>query len=86
MNVSQTTIDGVKAVIIETLGIEDRADGMDAGTPLLGSIPELDSRAVVALAVALEEHFDFEIDDEEFSGDVFETVGSLAGFVEQCRA
>ena len=30
----------------------------------------------------LEERFDFEIDDEDFTGEVFETIGTLAEFVE----
>ena len=47
--------------------------------------PELDSLAVVEVITALEERFAFQIDDDEFSGEVFETIGSLAGFVEQHR-
>jgi acyl carrier protein len=39
--------------------------------------------AVVALAVNLEREFDFEIDDEDFNGEVFETIGTLAEFVER---
>ncbi len=54
---------------------------LDASTPLFGELPELDSLAVVELAAALENRFDIEIDDEEFTGEVFATVGSLADFV-----
>jgi acyl carrier protein len=71
----------VKQVIVETLGIEDRADDIDASTRLLGSLPELDSLSVVELAAALEERFSFTIDDSDFTADIFETVGSLAEFV-----
>ena len=83
MSVSEDTLDRVKIVIVKTLKIEDRADRIDASTELFGSMPELDSMAVVALAVALEREFDFEIDDEDFTGEVFETIGTLAEFVEQ---
>ena len=83
MNVSQNTLERVKGVIVETLGIQGRADTLEASTELFGSMPELDSMAVVSLALALEREFDFEIDDEEFTGEVFETVGTLAEFVEQ---
>ena len=38
-------LNDVKAVVVETLGIEDRADALDAATPLFGSLPELDSMA-----------------------------------------
>lgn len=79
------TLDGVRSVVVNVLGIQDRADTLDASTPLFGSIPELDSLAVVELAAALEEKFDFEIDDDDFTGEVFETLGSLAEFVEQNR-
>jgi len=78
-----TTVDGVKAVLIDTLGIEDRASTLSPETPLFGAIPELDSLAVVEVITALEERFGFQIDDDEFSGEVFETVGSLAAFVDR---
>jgi acyl carrier protein len=83
MNVSQDTLDRVKVVLVKTLGIQDRAQTLDASTELFGSLPELDSMAVVALAVNLEREFDFEIDDEDFNGEVFETIGTLAEFVER---
>ena len=68
---------------MKSLGIQDRAHTLEASTELFGSLPELDSMAVVTLAVNLEREFDFEIDDEDFTGDVFETIGTLAEFVEQ---
>jgi acyl carrier protein len=83
MNFSQDTLDRVKVVIVKSLGIQDRAHTLGASTELFGSMPELDSMAVVTLAVNLEREFDFEIDDEDFTGDVFETIGTLADFVEQ---
>jgi acyl carrier protein len=85
MDTSTAALDGVVDVIVKTLGIEDRADSLDASTPLFGSLPELDSLAVVELAAALEDRFDFVIDDSEFTGEVFETVGSLAAFVDARR-
>ena len=86
MQIDQSTFDGVKSVLVQTLGIEDRADSLTADTPLFGSIPELDSLAVVEVVTTLEDRFGFQIDDDDFSGDVFETVGTLAAFVEQNRA
>lgn len=50
-------------------------------TPLLGSLPQLDSMAVANLIVALEQHFGFEVQDDEISARHFATVGSLASFV-----
>lgn len=75
------TLAGVVEVLTRTLGIEDRASGLTRATGLFGELPELDSLGVVELAAALEDRFGIEIDDEDFTGDVFETVGSLTDFV-----
>jgi acyl carrier protein len=48
-------------------------------------LPELDSFAVLSLAAALESRFGIHIDDEDFSAELFETVGSLAAFVDRHR-
>lgn len=82
MTTGDATLEGVKDVIVTTLGIEERRTSLDAGTTLFGGIPELDSLAVVELAAALEERFGLVIDDEEFTGEVFDTVGSLATFID----
>ncbi|MGE2731076.1 acyl carrier protein [Mycolicibacterium vaccae] len=76
------TLERVIEIIVTTLGIQDRTDTLDASTPLFNSMPELHSMAVVSLAVALEREFDLEIDDEDLTGEVFETIGTLADFVE----
>jgi len=85
MDVTSTTLDEVKSVLASTLGIEDRADSLGAATALLGALPELDSMAVVELVVALEQHFGVAIGDDEVTGEVFETVGSLAEFIDAKR-
>jgi len=55
---------------------------MDTDSPLLGAIPELDSMAVILIVTAMEEEFDFIIDDDEISADTFATLGSLIEFVQ----
>lgn len=85
MTIDANTLEGVKAILVKTLGIEDRAETIHASTPLFGNIPELDSLAVVELAAALEAEFNFEIDEDHFSGEVFETVGTLAEYVQAQR-
>lgn len=77
-----TTFEDVKSMVVATLGIEDRADSLNASTELLGSLPELDSMAVVELVAALDTRFGIETGDDEITGDVFETLGSLAAFVD----
>ena len=54
---------------------------MTAASPLLGAVPEFDSMAVVTVLTMVEEEFGIEIQDDEVSADIFETVGSLADFV-----
>lgn len=81
---SQDTIniDAVKAVLVEILGLEDRADTLGADTPLLGALPELDSMAVAEVIVELESRFDIVLDDGDITAETFETLGSLTAFVE----
>jgi acyl carrier protein len=80
---SQTNFEDVKAVVVATLNLEDRADDLVPETRLLGDLPELDSIAVVELLVALQDRFGIEIEDDEVVGDVFETLGQLTAFIDQ---
>ena len=77
------TIDEVKRVLKETLQLGDVVESFDASTALLGSVPELDSMAVVTVITALEETFDIYVEDDDISAATFETVGSLADFIDQ---
>ena len=76
----------VAEVLVATLGIQDRAATLDASTPLFGAMPELDSLAVLELVSALEDRFGIVVEDEEFGGEIFETLGSLAAFVDDKRS
>lgn len=76
-------LENVKLVLRDTLQLGDRAAGFSGETPLFGSLPEFDSMAVVGVITALEERFDFVVEDDEISAEIFETVGSLAAFVEE---
>lgn len=76
------TTDDVKTVLVETLGIEDRAEVITASTVLLDSLPELDSMAVLELVEAIEQRFDILVDDEDVTAEVFETLDTLTGFVQ----
>jgi acyl carrier protein len=83
MNViNDETVAKVKTVVVTTLGIEDRADTIDASTPLLGALPEMDSLAVVELVVTLHSELGVLLADDEINADVFETLGSLADAVD----
>lgn len=71
----------VRRLLAEVLQLGDKAAALEADTPLLGNLPELDSMAVVNLVTAIEDHFDILIDDDEISAETFETFGSLCAFV-----
>ncbi len=73
----------VRNILSDVLSLGERRNSLNEDSPLLGAIPELDSMAVVNVITALEEHFDITVDDDEISAKTFETVGSLAQFVEQ---
>ena len=81
-----TYLDEVKATLIDVLSLGDAGQRLTAESPLLGSLPELDSMAVVSLIGALEERFGIAIDDDDLSASTFETLGSLADFVAAKRA
>lgn len=76
-------LDDVKQILTDVLSLGEQGQSLTADSALLGSIPELDSMAVVNLIAALEEHFGIVVEDDEISAGTFETVGSLAAFVAQ---
>ena len=76
-------IEEVRNILSDVLSLGERRNTLNKDSPLLGAIPELDSMAVVNVITALEEHFDITVDDDEISAKTFETVGSLAQFVER---
>lgn len=76
----------VKAILGDTLQLENRANQFISETPLLGNIPELDSMAVVTVITALEAHFSILVQDDDDVAGAFESLGSLADYVsEKCR-
>ncbi len=76
-------LDDIRKLLGQTLQLGPRADALTADSPLLGSIPELDSMAVISILTALETNFGISVDDDEISADIFATLGTLTAFVEQ---
>jgi acyl carrier protein len=70
-------------LVSSALQLGARGQSLDASTPLLGAIPELDSMAVANVITAMEEHFGFSVADDEIGAATFATLGSLSEFVEQ---
>jgi acyl carrier protein len=77
------TLDEVKNILSDVLSLGERKNSITADSILLGSIPELDSMAVVNVITVLEEHFGITVNDDEISAKTFETLGTLVYFVEQ---
>ncbi|MEX5745707.1 acyl carrier protein [Massilia sp. X63] len=75
----------VRNILTDVLNLGAAGAALTADSPLLGSLPELDSMAVVSLIGALEEHFGIMVDDDEISASTFATLGSLAAFVQEKR-
>ena len=74
-------LNDVKQILTDVLALGDQGAALTAQSALLGSIPELDSMAVVNLITALEDHFGITVEDDDISAATFDTLGSLADFV-----
>lgn len=77
-----STSESLKKLLGQTLQLGKLADTLTRDSMLLGAIPELDSMAVVTILTAMEEQFNFIVEDDDISADTFATFGSLLDFVE----
>lgn len=80
---SEVILESIKDIVAQTLGLGARRNALTANTALLGQMAELDSLAVVELAMTIERQFEITIADEDFGSELFESIGSLAAYVEQ---
>ena len=78
MDIEQEVVKTLRSV----LSLDARKHPLSVSSPLLGSIAELDSMAVVSILTAFEERFGIAIDDDEVDGRTFASVGSLTRFVQ----
>jgi acyl carrier protein len=76
-------LEDIVQIVAEVLQLGSTADGFDSDTALLGSVPEFDSMAVVAVLTAVEDNYGIAIEDDEVSAEIFETVGNLVDFVRE---
>ena len=79
---TEQTLEDVRGILGDALGLGEVTAAYQSGTALLGEVPEFDSMAVVTVITSIEEHFGIEVNDDEIDASTFETVGSLADFVE----
>lgn len=82
MSPTQEVTTEVIHLLTDVLGLGAHS-ALQADSLLLGSVPELDSMAVINLITALEESFGITVQDDEISGATFESVATLAAYVVQ---
>lgn len=75
------TLNQLTDLLYECLQLDSNQIKLVPDSPLLGAIPEFDSMGVLGVITELEERFGLEFEDEELSGELFETVESLMQFV-----
>ena len=73
----------IKRILRDTLVLGDEVELLEATSPLLGAIPELDSVGVISVLTALEEEYDIVVEDDEISAAVFNTLGTLTEFLKE---
>jgi len=76
------TFEQVRQIIGDVLQLGDRTTTLQPDTVLLGNIPEFDSMAVVSVITALEEQLGIFVEDDDITGETFETLRSLTDFVQ----
>jgi len=85
-NSSMDVQDQLKILLDKALHLDGRIASWGPEMPLLGSLPELDSLAIVAVISAIEQTFGFSIEDDDISADTLATLQSLTEFIERKRA
>ncbi|WP_198262610.1 acyl carrier protein [sulfur-oxidizing endosymbiont of Gigantopelta aegis] len=77
-----THLEQIKRILIETLELDESFNDSDSETLLLGNVAEFDSMGVISVITALEEQFGIIVEDDDISGDTFETLGTLDQFLD----
>jgi len=76
------TFEQVRQIVGDVLQLGDRTATLQPDTALLGNIPEFDSMAVVSVITALEDQLGILVEDDDITGETFETLGNLTAFVQ----
>ncbi|HWS15201.1 MAG TPA: phosphopantetheine-binding protein [Candidatus Methylomirabilis sp.] len=82
-----TTADKLKTILVKELNLEELTpEDIDENAPLFGEGLGLDSLDAVELVVILQKHFGVEIKDMEEGRSAFQSVNTLAAYIERRRA
>jgi acyl carrier protein len=84
--IKESCLDEMKKLLGEVLHLGRRTATLTAETRLFGSLPELDSMALISVVLEIEERFGITLDDDEATAATFATVGSLASLVDRKRS
>jgi len=76
------TFEQVRQIVGDVLQLGERTKTLEPETALLGNIPEFDSMAVVSVITALEDQLDIYVEDDDITGETFETLANLTAFVQ----
>jgi acyl carrier protein len=76
------TFEQVRQIVGDVLQLGERTAKLEPETALLGNIPEFDSIAVVSVITALEDQLHIFVEDDDITGETFETLANLTAFVQ----
>lgn len=84
LSTGRTAVDAqLREILTDVLQVDPGVvASLNARSGLFGSLPEIDSMAVANLITAIEDRFEITIDDDDVDGEMLETFGGLAAFVE----
>lgn len=72
----------IKSILAHELEIDPATmEEVDKDTPLLGRGVGLDSMETLTLVTGIEREFEIEVEDEELTTSLFQTLGTLTEFV-----
>lgn len=77
-----SVLEELREVLADTLELADDGRDLTATSGLFGSLPELDSLAVMEVVAGIERRFGITFDDDDITMDAFSTVGTLAELVD----
>lgn len=76
MNALETT----RSIVRSCLQLDEKEE-LTEETYLIGNFPEFNSLTITTIVAEIEDRLGVDIEDDELSAEIFETVGSLADFV-----
>lgn len=80
------TLNRLLLILDQSMNLQGRGLQFGVDTKLCGSLPQLDSMAVVSVIAAIEEQFGIEFPEDALDGATFDTVGTLLERIDRLTA